>query len=60
MINKGIMATELIERLKQAVEDHGDRPVMKAGSDYPEGVEGVYLQLEDKPYCPAGVLVVYG
>lgn len=37
----GMKASQLIQRLKNLMEKHGDRPVSHGGGDYPEGVEGV-------------------
>lgn len=54
MINAGIRASELIEKLEKMIKKHGDRMVFAGGGDYPDGVESVILKRRNDPYVPKG------
>lgn len=54
-MNGRIKASELIKKLKEMLDKHGDREVIIGGTDYPEGCSGVILQKDDNnPYVPKG------
>lgn len=55
MREKGLKASELIQKIQKLIEEHGDREVISGGTDYPEGVRGVsYQQKDNDPYIPKG------
>ena len=51
--SKGILASELILKLADAIREHGDHPVSSGGGDYPEGVSGVTYHVKGDGYIPA-------
>lgn len=56
----GIKASELIKKLQEQIDRHGDREVIVGGGDYPEGCSGVIFQRDDNnPYVPKGTFKVY-
>jgi hypothetical protein len=55
MLGYGMQASELIKRLQELIEQHGDREVFAGGTDYPEGVIGVYcVNTDNDPYVRKG------
>lgn len=60
MFQSGIKASELIKKLKDMIDKHGDREVIVNGGDCPEPCSGVILQKDDNnPYVPKGMFKIY-
>lgn len=53
-------ASELIDRLKELIEKHGDREVYHGGGDYPGKVEGAAYTTRGTPYVPKDSFQVWG
>lgn len=47
-----MLASELIEILKQKIATYGDRPVYSGGTDYPEEVETVVVETKGDSFVP--------
>lgn len=58
MFEHGIKASELIKKLEEMIKAHGDREVYSGGTDYPEGVAGVYFNKESQPYYPERSFII--
>lgn len=52
-------ASELIDRLKELIKEHGDREVYSGGEDYPGKVGGVVVQTRGDGYVPTGAFDVW-
>lgn len=55
---RGLLISQLVERLLQLQDRHGDVHVMVSAGDYPEGCLGARYNKTDQPYYPANTVVV--
>ena len=54
----GITASQLIFILQQQIKLHGDCEVTSGGTDYPEGVQGVWYEKRGDSYTPPNSFVI--
>lgn len=55
---QGLRISQLIERLLQLQDLHGDVPVIVGGGDYPEECQGARYNKTEQPYYPANTVVI--